>query len=240
MALPKMDVPLYEVYLPIAKKTVKYRPFLVKEQKLLFMAAESDDGVVVENTIRQVLQNCVVDGIDIENLSLIDLEYFFIHLRAKSVGEVVESKFRCENLVNDEECGNVMDVQTNLTEITVQNIDSYDDMVKITDTIGVKMRLPKYTLFQKANDKEDLSEFLFDMIIDCIEYIYDGEQIYYSKDIENEELVDFLDNLNQNQFKKIQDFFDTIPKIDKKVETVCKKCGYKHSIKFDGLESFFA
>jgi hypothetical protein len=239
MALPKFDVPIYDVVLPISKQAVRYRPFLVKEQKLLLMANESVEVDVIEKTVKQVLQNCSVDDIDVDNLSLIDIEFYFLHLRAKSVGEKVETKYKCENDVNGVECGNLMDVSLDLEKITVDNLDGYEDIIKLTDSVGVKMTLPKYTAVSHIKQSESMTESLFTMITECIEYVYDGEQIHYSKEISKSELIEFLESLSEEQFGKIQNFFNTIPKIEKNLYSTCKKCGFEHVISLQGIESFF-
>jgi len=242
MALPKLDVPIYEVTLPISKQVVRYRPFLVKEQKLLLMANESEEVDVIEKTVKQILQNCSVDegAIDVDSLSLIDIEFYFLHLRAKSVGEKVETKYKCENDVDGVECGNLMDVSLDLEKITVDNLDGYDDLIKLSDSIGVKMTLPKYTAVSHVKQSETMTESLFRMISECIEYIYDGEQMYYAKETSTEELIEFLESLNEEQFSRIQNFFNMIPRIEKNIQCICKKCGFVHVISLQGIESFFA
>lgn len=242
MPLPKIDVVSYEVTLPILKKTIRYRPFLVKEQKILLMAAESEDSQTIERGMRQILQNCCLDDINVEDLSLLDVEYFFLNVRAISVGEVVENKFKCKNVVDGEICDNLMEVALNLNEISVSGLENYKDIIPLTDTIGVKMTLPKYSILEKAveHEKQDPSNLIFELITDCIEYIYEGEQIHYAKESSKQELVEFLDSLNTNQFDKIQQYFETVPKLNKTKEVDCSKCGHHHVIEFEGLESFFA
>ena len=239
MALPKIDVVIHEVDLPVSKKRIKYRPFLVKEQKILLMASESGDADVIEKSIRQILQNCCLEEFDVDTLSLLDVEYFFLHLRSSSVGELVENKYRCQNEVEGEVCNNLMDATLNLNELKVIGLDGYKDIIGLTDRIGVKMVLPKYTVIQKARDMEDMTGFIFELIADCIEYIYDGDELHYTKDIDKKEVVEFIESLNQPQFARIQSFFDTIPKLEKKVDITCGKCGFEHHIEFEGIESFF-
>jgi len=244
MPLPKIDVAVYEIELPILKKKVRYRPFLVKEQKILLMAASQESPDAIEKAIRQILNNCCLDNIDIENLSILDVEYFFMNIRAVSVGEIVESRYRCKNTVDDVVCNNLMKVEMNLKEVTVTGLDSYKDTIQITDNIAVKMTLPKYSLIEKAAEvsetKDTVSDFVFDLLVDCIEYIYEGEQVYYAKEIPKEELVEFLENMNSAQFEKVQEYFSNVPKLNKTKDVTCNKCGYEHKIEFEGIESFFA
>jgi hypothetical protein len=240
MALPKIDVVIHEVDLPISKKKIKFRPFLVKEQKILLMASESGDADVIEKSIRQILQNCCLEEFDVDTLSLLDIEFFFLHLRSASVGELVENKYRCQNEVEGEVCDNLMDAALNLNDLKVTGLEGYKDTIQLTDKVGVKMILPRYTVIQKARDMKDMTEFVFELIADCIEYIYDGNEMFYTKDIDRSEVVEFIENLNQVQFTRIQSFFDTIPKLEKKVDVKCNKCGFEHHIEFEGIESFFA
>ena len=239
MALPKIDVPIHEITLPIAKKVLRYRPFLVKEQKILLMAGESNDADTIEKSIRQILQNCCLEEFDVDTLSLLDVEFYFLHLRAVSVGEMVENKYRCQNVVNEEVCNNLMDANLNVTDLKITGIEDYKDVIYVTDKVGVKMILPKYTLLQKARDMVNATDFVFDLIVDCIEYIFEGDQFHYTNQIPREELLEFVDSLNQTQFAKLQSFFDKIPKIEKKVEVKCSKCGFEHKIEYEGIESFF-
>lgn len=244
MPLPKIDVVIHEIELPILKKKVRYRPFLVKEQKILLMAATEESSNAIEKAIRQIINNCCIDDIDIENLSIFDVEYFFMHIRAVSVGEIIENNYRCKNVVNDQICNNLMNVSMNLREITISGLDTYNDIIRITDNISVKMTLPRYSLIEKAAKKDEgegsVSDFVFDLLVDCIEHIYEGEQIYYAREIPRQELVEFLESLNTAQFDKIQEYFNNIPKLNKTKEVTCSKCGHHHKIEFEGIESFFA
>lgn len=239
MSLPKIDVPVHEVTLPISKKVLRYRPFLVKEQKILLMAGESNDADTIEKAIRQILQNCCLDQFDVDTLSLLDVEFYFLHLRATSVGEMVENKYRCQNIVNEQVCDNLMDANLNIIDLKVTGIDEYNDIIQLTDKVGVKMVLPRYSLLRKARDMVNATDFVFDLIVDCIEYIFDGDQIFYTNQSNREELLEFVDSLNQSQFSKLQSFFDKIPKLEKNVDVTCNKCGFHHKIEYEGIESFF-
>lgn len=238
--LPKIDTPIYELTLPLSKKNIKFRPFLVKEQKNLMMAIEADDKETIERNIKQVLQNCTVtENIDIEKLPVIDVEYYFIQLRARSVGEIVENKYICNNEVNGEKCGNKMDVNLNLLDIQIENNPEYSDIIEITNKISIKLKYPEFSTIEKIKEKDSSVDVAFQMIIDSIEYIYDGDQYYYANESTPKELMEFVEQLNTEQFSKIEQFFDNLPKLNKKVEIKCSKCGYDHSIVIEGLESFF-
>lgn len=240
MALPKIDAPVYEMDLPLSKKHIRFRPFLVKEQRNLMMAMESDDKDTIEKNIRQVLHNCTLtENIDIDALPIIDVEYYFLQLRARSVGEVVENKYRCENVVNDKTCGHIMDVNVNLLELKVDVNPNIKDIIKLTDQLSVKLKYPEFSILERTSKFETATDMAFDMIVESIDYIFDGEQYYYAKETDPAELVDFVESLNHQQFAKIEDFFNNLPKLNKKIEVDCKKCGFHHTIEVEGLDSFF-
>ena len=239
MALPKIDSPVYELTLPLSKKQIRYRPFLVKEQRNLMMAMEANDKETIEKNIKQVLHNCTLtEGVDIESLPIIDVEYYFIQLRARSVGEVVENKYRCENIVNDNPCGNLMDTSINLLEIKLDK-DELKDEIQLTDRIVLKLRYPQFSILDSSNTDGTITDMAFDMIVGSIEYIYDGQQFFYAKDTPKAELTEFVESLNQEQFSKIEAFFENLPKLNKTIEMKCAKCGFDHKINVEGLENFF-
>jgi hypothetical protein len=240
MALPKIDTPIYDLELPLSKKKIRFRPFLVKEQKNLLMAMESGERESIEQNVKQVLNNCTVtEGIDIEKLPVIDIEYYFLQLRARSVGEVVENKYRCDNTVDEKVCGNIMETSLNLLEIKVENVVEGKDVIELTDTISIKLKYPEFSVLNKLSKLTNVSDIAFEMIAESVEYIYDGEQFHYAKEVEKKELVEFIESLNQQQFSKIEDFFANLPKIEKKIEMKCSRCGFDHSLDVEGLESFF-
>jgi hypothetical protein len=240
MALPKIDTPTFEITLPLCQKKVRFRPFLVKEQKNLMMAIEADDGETIERNIKQVLHNCTLnDDIVIDKLPVVDVEYYFIQLRARSVGEVVENKYICNNIVNDVECGNKMEVNINLLEVEVEKKEDVSNVIELTNKLSMKLKYPEFSTIEKLSKKNNNIDIAFEMIVDSIEYIYDGEQYYYANESTPKELMEFVENLNQEQFSKIENFFDNLPKIVKKIEMKCGKCGFDHSIEIEGLQSFF-
>jgi len=240
MALPRIDTPVYDLELPLSKKKIRFRPFLVKEQRNLMMAMESDDKETIERNIRQVLHNCTLtEGLDIDKLPIIDVEFYFINLRARSVGEVVENKYRCENEVEEKRCGNLMDVNFNLLEIQIDSDPTMSDVIQINNQISVKLKYPEFSIVQRASKFENTTDMAFDMIVESIEYIFDGEQYYYAEESDPAELIEFVESLNQAQFEKIEEFFNKLPKLNKKIEVDCKKCGFHHTINVEGLDSFF-
>ena len=240
MALPKIDTPTYRLTLPLSKKEVTYRPFLVKEQKNLMMAVEANDSDTIERNIKQVLNNCTLTpGIDIDSLPVIDVEYYFLQLRAKSVGEVVENKYTCTNEVNGEQCNGTLETSFNLLDIDVTFATEQKDVINLTDKISLKLKYPQFSVVERLKSKETSVDVAFEIMASSIEHIFDGDQYYYGDETEKSELIEFLESLSQDQFKKIEDFFNNLPKMNKTLEPVCPKCGFKHTIKLEGLESFF-
>jgi hypothetical protein len=240
MALPKIDVPTYEIELPVSKKKIKFRPFLVKEQRNLLMALESNDSSATQQGVRDILFNCTLtESIDIDKLPIIDIEYYFINLRAKSVGEVVESRYRCNNLVDDKECGNIMEKEIDLTKIEVDMSEENDPEIQLTANLSIKMKYPEFGVVKDSLQYENINQVTFNMIAESIEYIYDGEQFYYGHEAQPGEMLEFVEGMNQEQFSKVEKFFDNLPKLKETVNITCSKCGFAHTIEVEGLESFF-
>ena len=240
MALPKIDSPVYDIQLPLSKKQIRFRPFLVKEQKNLLMAMEADDADTIERNIRQVLTNCTItDNIDIDKLPVVDVEYYFLNLRARSVGEIVDGDYVCNNQVDGQECGGKMKMSFNLLEIQVDMDPNRKDIIPINDKISIKLKYPEFSLVTKLKEKESAVDIAFEIIADSIEYVFDGEQYYYANETPRDEMLQFLESLNQDQFKKLEDFFDQLPTLNKTVDMKCSKCGFDHKIKMQGLASFF-
>jgi hypothetical protein len=242
MALPKIDSPVYEIDLPLSKKHIAFRPFLVKEQKNLLMALEANDLETMNLNVKQILTNCTLtEGVDIDSLPIVDIEYYFLHLRAKSVGEVVSAKYRCENVVEDKKCGNVMQSDIDLLKIEVTRDKDIKDIVQLNDKISIKLKYPQFRVIKEVSElkTESIADIALLMMVDSIDCIYDGQQTFYAKDSTREELVEFLESLNKFQFNKIQEFFENLPKLNKTVDIKCSKCGFEHTVQFEGLESFF-
>lgn len=240
MALPKIDTPVYELTLPLSKKQIRFRPFLVKEQKNLLMAIEADDTETIERNIKQVLNNCTLsENVSIERLPVLDIEYYFIQLRARSVGEIVENNYICTNKIDGNECGSKMTATLNLLDIEVQKKDNTSDIIQLTDKISIKLKYPEFSTMEKIKDKNTAVAVAFQMIADSIEYIFDGQQYYYANETTPQELSEFIETLNTEQFVKIEEFFDNLPVLNKTVDIKCPKCGYDHSIRVEGLENFF-
>jgi hypothetical protein len=240
MALPKLEVPTYELELPLSKKKIKYRPYLVKEQKALMMALESSDAETIQHNVREILTVCTLsEDVDIDELPIVDIEYYLLQLRAKSISEISESKYRCNNEVDDKVCGNIMEAKIDLTEIQPVQEEYVDPEIQLTEKITVKMKYPPFKLIKDSVDMDNITEVTFNMLAQSIEYVYDGEQFHYAEEVPVEELVEFIEQLSQEQFEKLEKFFNSIPKLFKKIDITCSKCGFEHHLDVEGLESFF-
>jgi hypothetical protein len=240
--LPKIDVPVYDLKLISQNKKIRYRPFTVKEEKLFLMANESKDEESVINTVKQVINNCVLDEIDVDSLPVFDLEYLFINLRAKSVGEEVKLNYQCNNNVEkdgkQDKCGNMVNFTLNLIDVKPESEKGHTNKIEINDKLGIVMRYPKLNFIVGKENKTE-TEIVLDLIIDCIDYIYDENQMYYAKDSTRQELVDFVDSLQSKDLEKIKTFFDTMPKVKKQLDFKCNKCGYEDRVTLEGIQNFF-
>ena len=246
MALPKINSPIFELTLPSTGASVKYRPFLVKEQKILLLAMESEDQKSVLTAIKQIVNNCAIDEIDSSKIPTFDLEYFFMRLRAKSIGETIDLKLRHPMGSNSkgEECDGITDATLNLLEIEVVKNDGHTDKIVLDEESGIGMKL-KYPNVNMAIDAslntegKSQMDMATDAIINSIEYVFDKENVYKKEDHTQKELLEFIENLSQEQYLKLTQFFELMPKLKHKVEWTCKKCGCKDDITMEGLQSFF-
>jgi len=243
--LPKIDVPVFETTLISTGKKVKFRPFLIKEQKLFMMAMESEDSKEQVGVVKQVLNNCILSkDVDVDDLPTFDLENLFMQLRAKSVGEVVNLRYNCNNLVKKEDgeekpCNNIVKIDVNLNEVKPILNDAHNKKIEISDKLGMMMRYPTMKMIENFDENIENAETLIKLIANCIDYIYDKDQVYYAKDTTKEELLEFVENLQQSDLEKIQKFFITMPKIKKELKFKCNKCGYEDNIIVEGIQNFF-
>jgi hypothetical protein len=237
-------VPEYECVLPSNKKKVRFRPFLVKEQKLLLMASESTDIKDIIESMKRVIKNCIVGDIDVDTLPVFDLEFLFLNLRARSVGEVVKINYKCNNITgqkedgSDKHCENIVNIDVNVLDIQPAFGEGHSEKIELSDKLGIVLKYPTFEIMEGIADKTE-NDIIFSLIIKCIDYIYDDDQIYYVKDTTEAELVEFIDNLRQEDLDKIRVFFDTMPKIKKEVVFHCDKCGHHEDIVIEGMQNFF-
>jgi hypothetical protein len=238
MPLPKIATPIYELEIPSLKKKIRYRPFLVKEEKILIIALESEDSKQIANAVKNVISNCILSkGIKVDDLSTFDIEYLFLNIRGKSVGESVDVLITCP----DDETTQVP-VSINLDEINVEENPKHSRDIKLDDTLTLRMRYPSMTEFIKNNfDSGDgvSVDDTFDLIISCIEQIYSEEESWTASDSTKKELLEFVEQLSSKQFKEVEKFFDTMPKLSHTIRVKNPKTGVESEVVLEGLSAFF-
>ena len=240
MALPKLNVPVYETVLPSTEKVIKYRPFLVKEEKILLMALEADDTTALSNAVREIVNNCVQGELDVNKLPTFDIEYLFLRLRAKSVGEKVNIGLRPYRCSKNEGklCENTTQVEINLEEVKVTKNKASSSKIMLDDKIGIKMKYPDINTINLTG-KNPTEAAGMDVIKGCVDMIFTGEETYERDSFTDEELEEFIDSLNSQQFKLIRNFFDNMPILKHIVKYKCNTCGEKKETTLQGLNSFF-
>lgn len=238
MPLPKIEHPIFEVYLKSLDKKVRYRPFLVKEEKLLLMAKESEDVQDILKTIKQIISNCCLDNIDIEALPIFDVEMFFIHLRSNSVGETAELVYTCSNVVDENSCNHVVEFELDLKNIKYRFSEDHKNIIPLTSDIGVCMKYPSLNLPQSLLD-DKFEDGGYEIISEYLDYIYDSEQTYKKENISKEELLGFFDDLSLEQVKNIKTFFATAPSVVLEQDVTCPKCGNVNHMVLEGILNFF-
>ena len=239
MPLPKIATPTYELELPSTGETIKYRPFLVKEEKVLVLALESEDTKQITNAIKAVIKNCIQSkGIKVEALPTFDIEYLFLNIRGKSVGENIEVNIICP----DDETTEVP-VNIDLDEIRVQKNDEHTRQIKIDDTLMMEMKYPSLDQFIKNNfdfENKNAMDQSFDLIASCVDKIYSEDDVWAADDCSKKELKDFLEQMNSSQFKSIETFFETMPKLSHKIKVTNPNTKVESEVVLEGLASFFA
>ena len=238
MPLPKIATPTYELELPSTEKTVNYRPFLVKEEKLLVLALESEDTKQITTAIKAVLKSCVLTkGIKVELLPTFDIEYLFLHIRCKSVGEEIEVNITCP----DDEKTQVP-ITLDLDDIKVQKNDKHNNQIKLDDNLMMELKYPSLDQFIKNNfdfDEKNQMEQSFDLIGTCIDKIYNEEEVWATADCTKKEVKEFLESMNSSQFKEIENFFETMPKLSHTIKVTNPKTKVESEVVLEGLASFF-
>lgn len=236
--LPKIEHPVHEVFLKSLGKNVRFRPFLVKEEKLLLMAKESDDIEEITKSIKQIITNCCLDNIDVDKLPTFDVEMFFLHLRIKSVGETAQMVYTCDNIVDSNACGHQTDFDLDLKNVVYEESEGHSNTIKLTDKIGVSFNYPSLNMPEAALN-EKFEDGGYELISQYLDFIYDDEQIYKRESVSKEELAAFFDNLSLNQVTQIKRFFLDAPKVVLKQELTCKKCAHVHNVNVEGILNFF-
>lgn len=239
MPLPKIDLPIYEVKLLSFEKPLKYRPFTVKEKKILLMAVEANDINSTIDALKQIITNCALDPIDVDELPLIDMEILFLHLKARSEGEVATIHYKCINEVDGKKCGMLMDVPVNLLQVPVINQDKPRRiMLSEKEMIGVDMRYSSFNLINQLSKSED-KDVEFTLVANAIDKVFDRDNVYLTKDADPDELVEFLNQLPQDKYEKLKEFLDNSPRTQFITKKSCPKCEFEHEFKLEGLQDFF-
>jgi len=236
MALPTMDFPIYDLEIPSTKKKIKFRPFLVKEEKVLLMALESNDETNIRNAVHDLLKNCITSRIKLENLAIFDLEYIFLNIRAVSVGEIVEINVTCR----DDEKTQVR-YNLNLTDVKVTFPEGHNNKIMLTDNLGVIMRYPSFNRFvedQFAN-KEVTEDTVLDIIAESIDQIFQGDDVFDESTTSPKEFKEFVESLTNAQLEKIQTFFQTSPKLEHTFKITNPETNVESEYVMSGLASFF-
>lgn len=238
MGLPKLESVTYDLTVPSSGDNVRFRPFVVKEEKVLLTALESNDATQISRAMREIVRTCTFDKVQVGSLAMFDLEYIFLKLRAKSVGEVADIGIKCTN----KDCGHMNPVKVNIDEIEVSGNPTLEETIQLTDTIGVTVKAPTVERTENLLKGSKISseiDLVISLIIASIVSIYDAEKVYPAVDYTPEELNEFIDSLNKEQFGKLQSFFENFPKLKKEVSFTCTECGTEQTQALEGLTDFF-
>jgi len=240
MPLPKINTPTYELELPSTGKKIKYRPFLVKEEKVLLLALESEDMKQISNGIVQILNDCILTrGVKVESLATFDIEYIFLNVRSKSVGENVEV-----NIICPDDGETTVEMSIDIDSIKVKKNKDHKNIIKLDDEYSMKLKYPSFDQFidnnfEVSDNSSDVSKSL-DMITSCIEMVYNEEESWEATDCSKKELTEFVDQLNSKQFKQIETFFTTMPKLSHLITVKNPNTGVESEVVLEGLASFFS
>ena len=238
MPLPKIATPTYELELPSTGKSIKYRPFLVKEEKVLVIALESEDNKQITNAIKAVLKSCILTkGVRVESLPTFDIEYLFLNIRGKSVGEDIEV-----NLICPDDGKTQVPVTINIDDVQIQRTEGHTNKIKLDSSLMMELKYPSLSEFIKNNfdfNEQNVMDQSFEMIASCVDKIYNKEEVWAAADCTKKEITAFLESMNTNQFKEIEKFFETMPKLSHKVNITNPNTKVESEVVMEGLSSFF-
>jgi len=238
--LPIIDVPTYTIRLPSNGQELTIRPFLVKEEKLLLMAVKSDDAQEIVRTTKQIINNCIISPqINVDTLPFFDIDYLFIALRAKSIGETIDVNFICQNIVNEERCGGKFAVGIDISKEEVENNDKSRLEIRFNDNLIFNMKYPTYSVMKMLDEKSDALDMKVKIIVSCIDKIFANGQYYTNKDMTPAEMQEFVENLTQQQFQKLEEFANDFPTFYATGRSVCQKCRKEHSVRYKDFINFF-
>jgi len=237
MALPKLTTPIYELVVPSTDEKIKYRPFLVREEKILLIAMESGASEDIVQAVKSIVEECTFNKLNLGDMPMFDVEYLFLNIRAKSVGEISNLRLLCPD---DSET--FAEVEVNLSEVIVQVEKEHTNKIELTDEMGIYMKYPTIDSFATTGITEVTPVNMLEVITTCVAQIYDkkGEEVFDAKDQTKEELIEFIEQLNTKQFAELQKFFDTMPKLKHVVKIENPKTKVKSDILLQGLGDFFA
>jgi len=237
MALPKLNTPTYELEVPSTDEKIKYRPFLVKEEKILLMAMESKDNTQIINAVKDIVSSCTFEKLNAATMPMFDMEYIFLNIRAKSVGEISKLKILCPD-----DKKTYASVELDLTKVEVQVDDEHSNKIELTDDMGIIMTYPTIDSFLESGIENIDASNMLDVIGTCILQIYEekGEKVYQAKDQTKKELTEFIESMDSKQFKKLQSFFDTMPKLKHTIKVKNPKTKKSSDVTLTGLNDFFA
>lgn len=230
MALPKLTTPVYELTLPSTGKKISYRPFLVKEHKILMTLNDADDSETAR-VVKELIKVCTFEKVDPNKLPHFDIEYIFMMLRSKSIGETVDVIVNCE-------CGNKIDASFSIENLKVEKKEGHSNKIMLNDNVGIEMNYPTFENVLEIYASDD-TEKIVELICSCIKGIFDSSDYWDSKDQTKEELDEFVNSLTKKQFELIEEFFSTAPKIVQVIETDCTQCGKHNTSRLEGLRNFF-
>lgn len=239
MTLPKIEHPISLIHVHSLNKDIKFRPFLVKEEKILLIAKESKNSDEIRIAIKQIIQNCVLEPLDVDKLPLFDVEMIFVKIRARSVGEAVQLEYNCQIEVDGVPCNTDTSYKLDLAKITLETQEGHSNIVKLTDKMGLKLKYPTLDVNQLVAEDENPYDRLLEMVVENIECIFDGESIHKPENYTSEELLDFMSGLTVEHMALIENFFRTEPTVVLNDTVKCSKCGFEHKIHTEGLLSFF-
>lgn len=237
--LPKIEHPTHEVYLKSLDKKIKYRPFLVKEEKLLLIAKESEDLNEIIKAIKQIITNCCIDEVNVDLLPTFDIEMFFLHLRINSIGENAQMVYTCNNVVEE---GKVCEHKTEF-DLELKNVNyilspNHSNIINLGNNVGLKFTYPTLSIPESLFN-DNFEKNAYEVVAEYLDYIFDENQIYKAKDISKEELINFFDNLSLEHVQRIKEFFLTSPKVALKQKIKCQKCEDEREVELEGILNFF-
>lgn len=240
MPLPKIDVPTYELKVPSTGEKIRVRPFSVKEEKLLLMAIEANEINFVIDTVKQIISNCIVKGeVNLDKVPFYDVDFIFIFLRAKSIGETVEIRMTCNNVLeNGNVCNHVFEADMDIANCEVVQDKEVQNDIKLDSQRGLKMKYPSYATIKRLESNTNI-DLTTSMIVNSIDHIYDNKTIHSSKDYTKDELKEFVENLTEAQYKKLEYYVTHFPTFVVKLEATCPKCGFHHKVRYSDFYDFF-